>query len=85
MVCALHGLKSSGAVWCSHFAGRLRDIGFIPKYMDLDMCHWETATPEGFKYIRISKGPTKIIHSFADPPFLYHIKNVGPSKSWAQK
>ena len=62
------------------------------------MRRWEAVTPEGRRFqilwthaslysyiddiLRISKDLTKIIHSFADPHFLYRLKNVGPPKMW---
>ena len=89
IVCALYGLKSSGAAWRSHFAATLRDIGFIPSYADPDMWYREAVTREGFEYYEyilvyvddilcISKDPSTIIRSFSDPPFLYRLKDAGP-------
>ena len=92
IVRALYGLKSSGAAWRSHFAATLQDIGFIPSYAaggDPDMWYQEAVTRDGFEYYEyvlvyvddilcISEDPGTIIRSFADPPFLYRLKDVGP-------
>ena len=50
IVRAIYGLKSSGAAWHSHFAATLRDIGFIPSYVDPDMWYREAVSTEGFEY-----------------------------------
>jgi hypothetical protein len=34
IVCALYGLKSSGAAWRSHFAKSLQDLSCNPTYTD---------------------------------------------------
>ena len=91
IVQALYGLKSSGgAAWQAHFASTLRDIGFIPSYADPDMWYREATSEEStmdhYEYILvhvdyilcIAKDPAKIINSFAEPPYLYRLKDVGP-------
>ena len=89
IVQALYGLKSSGATWRAHFASTLRDIGFIPSYADPDMWYREATSEENmdhYEYILvdvddilcIAKDPGKIINSFTELPYLYHLKDVGP-------
>jgi hypothetical protein len=97
IVRALYGLKSSGTsclvfTFCNktsayRFHSKLHGSG----YASLGGSHtrrfqilWTHASLYSYidDILRISKDLTKIIHSFADPHFLYRLKNVGPPKMW---
>ena len=39
IVCALYGLKTSGAAWCNMFVGTILSMGFELTKADLDVWH----------------------------------------------
>lgn len=47
---ALYGLKSSGAMWRSHFAAHLREMGFTSSLGDPDVWLQAAEKPEQSKY-----------------------------------
>ena len=92
IVRALYGLKSSGAMWRSHFAGNLRDMGFTSSLGDPDV--WLRAAEkndhtEYYEYILVYVDDLFIISHQADAilhglenHFKYRLKDVGPPKRY---
>mmetsp|Transcript_15766 Transcript_15766/g.22510 ORF Transcript_15766/g.22510 Transcript_15766/m.22510 type:complete len:121 (+) Transcript_15766:3292-3654(+) len=92
IVRALYGLKSSGAMWRSHFANNLRDIGFTSSLGDPDV--WFRAAEkqdksEYYEFILVYVDDLLIISHQADSNlnvldnhFKYRLKDVGPPKQY---
>lgn len=90
VVRALYGLKSSGAMWRSHFAGNLRDMGFTSSLGDPDVWLREATKSDGSEYYEyvlvyvddlliVSHEPNKILH-ILEHHFKYRLKDFGPPK-----
>ena len=92
IVRALYGLKSSGAMWRSHFANNLRDMGFTSSLGDPDV--WMRAAEkqdksEYYEYILVYVDDLLIISHQSDSildilenHFNYRLKDVGPPKRY---
>ena len=47
---ALHGLKSSGAEFCTHLVETLNENGFLSTKVDPNVWYQPTVKPNGFEY-----------------------------------
>eukprot|EP00590_Aulacoseira_subarctica_P011644 CAMPEP_0172424146 /NCGR_PEP_ID=MMETSP1064-20121228/21716_1 /TAXON_ID=202472 /ORGANISM="Aulacoseira subarctica , Strain CCAP 1002/5" /LENGTH=1711 /DNA_ID=CAMNT_0013165931 /DNA_START=811 /DNA_END=5943 /DNA_ORIENTATION=- len=88
IVRALYGLKSSGAMWRTHFAATLRDLGFISSLADPDVWMRPSQIPNGddyYEYILvyvddllvISHRGNEILDTLTTK-YKYRLKDVGP-------
>ena len=50
VVCALYGLKSSGAAWRKNLAQTLRDLGYVSSKADPNACLKAETKPDGTEY-----------------------------------
>jgi hypothetical protein len=50
IVCALYGLKSSGACFRDHLSTIIREQGFVNSKADADVWMWKAVKPNGFEY-----------------------------------
>ena len=92
IVRALYGLKSSGAMWRSHFAANLRDMGFTSSLGDPDIWFRAAEKPdktEYYEYILVYVDDLLIVSHQADTilqileeHFKYRLKDVGPPKRY---
>ena len=87
---ALYGLKSSVAMWCSHFADTLHDQGFHSSLADPDVWLHLSVKPDGFEYyeylliyvgdlLEISHCAKDIIQTL-ETKYGYHLKDIGLPK-----
>mmetsp|Transcript_5420 Transcript_5420/g.7997 ORF Transcript_5420/g.7997 Transcript_5420/m.7997 type:complete len:239 (+) Transcript_5420:3465-4181(+) len=92
IVRALYGLKSSSAMWRSHFAATLRDLGFHSSLADPDVWMRASTLPDSqdyYEYILvyvddllvISHRGQEIIDLLTDK-YQYRLKDVGPPKRY---
>ena len=92
IVRALYGLKSSGAMWRSHFAANLRDMGFTSSLGDPDIWFRAAEKPdksEYYEYILVYVDDLLIISHQSDSilkiledHFKYRLKDVGTPKRY---
>ena len=67
IVRALYGLKSSGAIWRSHFANDLRDMGFVSTLADPDVWLRPETKKNGHEYYKyISENAVQITQQLVD-------------------
>ena len=94
IVRALYGLKSSGAMWRSHFAATLRDLGFTSSLADPDVWMRPSVLPgdhnqEYYEYVLvyvddllvISHRGQELLDLLTDK-YNYCLKDVGPPKRY---
>lgn len=88
IVRALYGLKSSGAMWRTHFAATLRDLGFTSSLADPDVWLRPSELPNGDEYYEyilvyvddllvISHRGAEILDLLSNK-YKYRLKDVGP-------
>lgn len=88
IVRALYGLKSSGAMWRTHFAGTLRDMDFQSSLADPDVWLKASTLPSGEEYYEyilvyvddllvISHQGAEILNTLTNK-YKYRLKDVGP-------
>jgi hypothetical protein len=92
IVRALYGLKSSGAMWRSHFAAHLREMGFTSSLGDPDVWLRAAEKPDKTEYYEyilvyvddlliISHQADSLLHVFENH-YKYRLKDVGPPKRY---
>jgi hypothetical protein len=92
IVRALYGLKSSGAMWRSHFANTLKDLGFQSSLADPDMWYRSATKPNSFEYyeyilvyvddLLVVSHEARSILTKLEKDYNYRLKDVGPPKRY---